>query len=182
MFDFLPGKQASIKSITKGSHDTRLSQNNPGDGRRETRTPIHTLKSYFPLSTSCKEFFCVFLVSNKAASCFEFLSAFTFGNKTEIVFFNSPSENAFASWKLDAISERSFPWSKRTQDQTHSGYAMPAITLEGNQQTNTTSAGLEEEQQRGANREDAHPPSSSSFLPTVPGTAGLFVRLIDTVG
>lgn len=52
---------------------------------------------------------------------------------------------------------------------------MPAITLEGNQQTNTTSAGLEEWQQRG-DREKRCSDSLLLLLPTVPGTAGFFVN------
>lgn len=184
MFDFLPGKQASIKSITKGSHDTRLSQNNPGDGRRETRTPIHTLKSYFPLSTSCKEFFYVFLVSNKAASCFEFLSAFTFGNKTEFgVFFILHQKMLLLHGNLMPFLKEVFHGQK--EHKTKHTLDMPCQQLhwkETSRQIQHQQGWKKSNREELTGREDAHPPSSSSFLPTVPGTAGLFVTLIDTVG
>lgn len=54
----------------------------PGGSPESHSALIPTLKSYFPLSTSCKEFFCVFLAGNKVAPFFVFLCTFTFRNKT----------------------------------------------------------------------------------------------------
>lgn len=131
-------------------------------GRPEPHSaPIHTLKSYFPLSTSWKEIFCGFLASNKAASCFEFLSAFTFRNKTEFGVFFLSIRKCFCFMETQCPFWKKFSMVKKNTS-PNTLWPCHASNYTGRKPADKyPSAGLEEEQPRGANRERG---CSSSLL------------------